>query len=201
MRLSLLLLLAVCALFTEQAAAQSAFRTAWGRHLGWGVGPGYHSYSQFGISPCDALGHQHEMPCTTCPSSPAQKVTMFYGNGGGSVLSAGQPAISHQHYPTMTPRVPAYFVPVGPQLAPQQPHLAPTAPPASVAPAPLASAPTAYRIPSYQPQYGGMQRAAATPPHLVNPFVAPPGMTHFLWPRWLVTDDQSSGQSAVVRDF
>ena len=77
MRLSLLLVLAVCALLPAQAAAQFDFHTAWRRHLGWGAGPGYHAYSQGEINNCAALGHPHEMGCTAYPSLPAQKATMM----------------------------------------------------------------------------------------------------------------------------
>ncbi len=43
MRRFVLTMLAVVILASNQASGQAGVHTAWGRHLGWGVGPGYHA--------------------------------------------------------------------------------------------------------------------------------------------------------------
>lgn len=177
MRIALLIALAVCTFSADQAAAQSAFHTDWGRHLGWGSGPGYHAYTQQEIHAWGTRCLQHGAGCTTCAPVLAQDATMLGGLQGAWISPGSQPVIPgpriQQPRAALAP-VPA--APTGPRLAPPRQIWAPVNTPAAP--------PSAYRVPGLGPhQFHGppTQSVQAIPPHVTNPLITPTGAASRLW--------------------
>jgi len=169
MRLTFLLASAACALLAGSAHAQHEFHTVWGRHLGWGAGPGYHSYSQAEIHAWAAQGNPCASGCETCSTcAPSLAQT------------APAPRESVQTPLFMAPQMATQYVPPARQYRP-------AAWPVKASPTPAPFAPTPHRLPTYQPQsqpqYAAPPQAASVAPQFANPPLAPPDVTVPYWAR------------------
>lgn len=174
MRLSLLLVLVVSPLLVQQASAQHEFHTALGRHLGWGSGPGYHTYSQHDVHAWSTYGHPHAVGCTTCTSCaplPAMEAFPAVEYDRAPISADGQPVVSEPQYyqPLPPPDSNGYPTPAGPQLTPPFQYRQPAAPPvfrspANRSPTPAPPAPAAVRLPVCQPQFAVRQSETSLVP-------------------------------------
>ena len=175
---------AASATMASPACAQSDLHTAWGRYLGWGSGPGYHSYSQDQVHAWAACDHQDGVNCETC-TSPTPTTVSTNHDLTRPPQSAPTPAF-HDQPASPTPARPQGAFPgrgpSGRQIVPPQPpqHGRPVVAPEQVLPAPINWSPAAQYVPAAPIRYAPaarIQYVPAAPMHYVTS--APMQLTGF----------------------